>query len=299
MNDANPINPQRVFWELSPRLPDGAILAGDSGSSANWFARDLKIRKGMMASLSGNLATMGCGRAVRHRRQVRVPGPAGDRLVGDGAMQMNGNAGAHHRRQVLEGVEGPALHRAGAQQPRPEPGDVGAAGDGGRPEVRGLAGPARTSPTPRYAESIGLQGHPRGPAGPVGPRVGRGARCGPARGARGATPTRTCRRCRRTSPSSRRRTSPQSLIKGDPNAGRHPPAVPQGHGGAAQAPREGLAGPPWRCLREVGISPRSCSAAARGRALAALRQAAAPIPAGGGHVPLSLRGLGHLARRPR
>ena len=75
MNDAKPLNPQRVFWELSPRLPDGCILAADSGSSANWFARDLKIRRGMMASLSGNLATMGSGRALRHRREVRLPGP--------------------------------------------------------------------------------------------------------------------------------------------------------------------------------------------------------------------------------
>ena len=45
MNDADPINPQRVFWELSPRLPDGCILTADSGSAANWYARDLKIRE--------------------------------------------------------------------------------------------------------------------------------------------------------------------------------------------------------------------------------------------------------------
>src|SRR5881227_2343937 len=55
---ANPINPQHVFWELSPRLPDNCILTSDSGSAANWFARDIKIRPGMLASLSGNLATM-------------------------------------------------------------------------------------------------------------------------------------------------------------------------------------------------------------------------------------------------
>ena len=56
-----PINPQRVFWELSPRLPENCILSSDSGSAANWYARDLKIRRGMMASLSGDLATMGPG----------------------------------------------------------------------------------------------------------------------------------------------------------------------------------------------------------------------------------------------
>lgn len=61
MDDAEPLNPQRVFWELSPRLPDNCILTCDSGSAANWWARDLKVRRGMMASLSGNLATMGPG----------------------------------------------------------------------------------------------------------------------------------------------------------------------------------------------------------------------------------------------
>jgi pyruvate dehydrogenase (quinone) len=90
MNDADPINPQRVFWELSPRLPDRAILTCDSGSSANWWARDLKVRAGMMASLSGNLATM--GPAVPYAIAAKFAHP--DRpvvaCVGDGAMQMNG-----------------------------------------------------------------------------------------------------------------------------------------------------------------------------------------------------------------
>ncbi|HEY5368144.1 MAG TPA: thiamine pyrophosphate-requiring protein, partial [Hanamia sp.] len=57
-DSAKPINPQRVFQELSPKLPDNCILSSDSGTSADWFARHLKIRKGMKASLSGNLATM-------------------------------------------------------------------------------------------------------------------------------------------------------------------------------------------------------------------------------------------------
>ena len=61
MSAAEPVNPQRVYWELSPRLPENCILSCDSGTSAAWYARDLKIRPGMMASLSGGLATMGCG----------------------------------------------------------------------------------------------------------------------------------------------------------------------------------------------------------------------------------------------
>ena len=90
MNEAHPVNPQRVFWELSPRLPEGCILTCDSGSSAAWYARDLKVRRGMMASLSGGLATM--GPAVPYAIGAKFAHP--DRhviaLLGDGAMQMIG-----------------------------------------------------------------------------------------------------------------------------------------------------------------------------------------------------------------
>jgi pyruvate dehydrogenase (quinone) len=90
MDSANPINPQRLFWELSPRLPDECILSCDSGSAASWYARDLKMRRGMMASLSGTLATMGpavpyaIGAKFCHPERVVIA------IAGDGAMQMNG-----------------------------------------------------------------------------------------------------------------------------------------------------------------------------------------------------------------
>ena len=90
MSPANPVNPQRVFWELSPRLPSDCILCADSGSSANWFARDLKIRPGMSASLSGNLATMGPGVPYAIGAKFAFPERPVIALVGDGAMQMNG-----------------------------------------------------------------------------------------------------------------------------------------------------------------------------------------------------------------
>ncbi|MBR0774631.1 thiamine pyrophosphate-requiring protein [Bradyrhizobium diazoefficiens] len=89
---ASPVNPQLVAWELSPRLPDRAIITSDSGSCANWFARDLKMRRGMTASLSGGLASMGA--AVPYALAAKYAHP--DRpviaLVGDGAMQMNNMA---------------------------------------------------------------------------------------------------------------------------------------------------------------------------------------------------------------
>src|SRR5881398_2833123 len=90
MLEADPINPQRVFFELSKRLPDGAILTSDSGSAANWYARDIKIRKGMMGSLSGTLATMGPGVPYSIAAKFAHPNRPVFALVGDGAFQMNG-----------------------------------------------------------------------------------------------------------------------------------------------------------------------------------------------------------------
>jgi pyruvate dehydrogenase (quinone) len=90
MNEANPINPQRVFWELSPVLPDNCILTADSGSVANWYARDIKIRRGMRASISGTLATMGCGVPYAVAAKFAYPTKVPVALVGDGAMLMNG-----------------------------------------------------------------------------------------------------------------------------------------------------------------------------------------------------------------
>jgi pyruvate dehydrogenase (quinone) len=89
---ADPVNPQLVFHELSPRLPDRCILTADSGSATNWWARHLRIRPGMDAALSGTLATM-CP-AVPYALAAKFAYP--DRpviaAIGDGAMQMIGNA---------------------------------------------------------------------------------------------------------------------------------------------------------------------------------------------------------------
>jgi pyruvate dehydrogenase (quinone) len=90
MDDARPINPQRVFWELSPRLPDDIILTCDSGTAAAWYARDLKLRRGMMGTLSGGLATMGCAVPYAIAAKFAYPTRPVIALVGDGAMQMNG-----------------------------------------------------------------------------------------------------------------------------------------------------------------------------------------------------------------
>jgi pyruvate dehydrogenase (quinone) len=89
---AHPINPQLVAWELSPRLPDRAIVTSDSGSCANWYARDLKMRRGMMCSLSGGLASMGAAVPYAIGAKFAHPDRPVIALVGDGAMQMNNMA---------------------------------------------------------------------------------------------------------------------------------------------------------------------------------------------------------------
>lgn len=89
---ANPVNPQRIFTELSSRLPERAIITSDSGSAANWYARDLMIRRDMMCSLSGGLASMGAGTPYAIAAKFAFPDRPVIACVGDGAMQMNNMA---------------------------------------------------------------------------------------------------------------------------------------------------------------------------------------------------------------
>jgi pyruvate dehydrogenase (quinone) len=86
------INPQRVVYELSPRLGPDAIVTSDSGSCANWYARDLKVQRGMMCSLSGGLASMGAAVPYAIAAKFAHPSRPVIALVGDGAMQMNNMA---------------------------------------------------------------------------------------------------------------------------------------------------------------------------------------------------------------
>ncbi|MBY8862225.1 thiamine pyrophosphate-requiring protein, partial [Nocardia sp. CA2R105] len=92
MLDAEPVNPMRVVWELSQRVPDNAIITADSGSSTNWYARCLRMRGTMRGSLSGTLATMGPGVPYAIGAKFAHPDRPAIALVGDGAMQMNGLA---------------------------------------------------------------------------------------------------------------------------------------------------------------------------------------------------------------
>jgi pyruvate dehydrogenase (quinone) len=92
MVEADPVNPMRLFHELSSRLPSDAMVAADSGSSANWYARQLMFRDDIRGSLSGTLATMGPGVPYAIGAKFAHPDRPAIAFVGDGAMQMNGLA---------------------------------------------------------------------------------------------------------------------------------------------------------------------------------------------------------------
>jgi pyruvate dehydrogenase (quinone) len=92
MLEARPVNPMRIVWELSERLPDNAIVSADSGSVANWYARFLKMRGDVRGSLSGTLATMGAAVPYAIGAKFAHPERPAIALTGDGAMQMNGLA---------------------------------------------------------------------------------------------------------------------------------------------------------------------------------------------------------------
>ncbi|MGF6965163.1 pyruvate dehydrogenase (quinone) [Paraburkholderia sp. WC7.3g] len=86
------LNPQLSVWELSKRIPSNAIVTSDSGSVANWYARDLQVQRGMMCSLSGGLASMGAAVPYAIAAKFAHPERPVIALVGDGAMQMNNMA---------------------------------------------------------------------------------------------------------------------------------------------------------------------------------------------------------------
>ena len=109
LQDADPINPQRLFWELNKYLPADAIISADSGSAANWYARDVKLGRGHMASLSGTLATMGPGVPYAIAAKFCHPKRPAVALVGDGAMQMNGMAELITAKKYFHQWEDPRL----------------------------------------------------------------------------------------------------------------------------------------------------------------------------------------------
>jgi pyruvate dehydrogenase (quinone) len=194
--DADPVNPMRLFSELSPRLPENAIVTADSGSSANWYARQLRFHGQMRGSLSGNLATMGPGVPYGIGAKFGCPDRPVIVFAGDGAMQMNGLAELITVKRYWEQWADPrlivaVLHNNDLNQ---------VTGRCGRwPAPRSSSDPSRcprsTTPgsPPAWAWTVWWWTSPIRSAPP-----GR-KRCAVAgRACWTCTATRTCHRCRRT-----------------------------------------------------------------------------------------------------
>jgi pyruvate dehydrogenase (quinone) len=89
---AKPINPMRIFSEFSKQAPADCMIAADSGSAANWYARQVRMRGTMRGTLSGTLATMGPAVPYAIGAKFAHPDRPAIAFEGDGAMQMNGLA---------------------------------------------------------------------------------------------------------------------------------------------------------------------------------------------------------------
>jgi pyruvate dehydrogenase (quinone) len=89
---AKPVNPMRIFSEFSRQAPENCMIAADSGSAANWYARQVRMRGTMRGTLSGTLATMGPAVPYAIGAKFAHPDRPAVAFEGDGAMQMNGLA---------------------------------------------------------------------------------------------------------------------------------------------------------------------------------------------------------------
>ncbi len=83
-----PMKPQVAANAINHYLTDDAIICTDSGTVTTYAARDIRIRRGQMFSLSGNLATMANGFPYAIAAQVAYPDRQCVALVGDGGFSM-------------------------------------------------------------------------------------------------------------------------------------------------------------------------------------------------------------------
>jgi pyruvate dehydrogenase (quinone) len=90
---AKPLNPELFFWEFSRVIPDDAVVTVDTGMSTTFFARAVRLRRGMKTAISGTLATMGPAVSYALAAKFAFPDRPAIAFVGDGAMQMLGMNG--------------------------------------------------------------------------------------------------------------------------------------------------------------------------------------------------------------
>ena len=79
MTDADPVNPMRIFHELSQRLPDERDRGRRLRQRRQLVRPAPEVPRRDPRFAVGHAGHDGPGRAVRDRREVGPPGPAGDR----------------------------------------------------------------------------------------------------------------------------------------------------------------------------------------------------------------------------
>ena len=201
--EASPLNPLKVFHELSPRLPDGCVITADSGSGTNWWARHLRFRRGMRGALSGTLATMGPALPYALAAKFVFPDRPGDRRRGRRRDADERAQRADRRGQAPRPLDGPAVHRAGARTTATSTRSRGSSAcwPATRSSRRRSAFPtSRTRATRSCSGSGASASTRRRRSGRRGTRRWRPT----CRWSTRRSPTPRCRRCRRTSSSSRR-----------------------------------------------------------------------------------------------
>ena len=83
-----PIKPQVIATAVSNELDNDAIVSVDSGTNTIWAARYIQVHDKMKFSLSGTLATMGCGLPYAIAAKVAYPERQSVAFVGDGGFTM-------------------------------------------------------------------------------------------------------------------------------------------------------------------------------------------------------------------
>jgi pyruvate dehydrogenase (quinone) len=83
-------NPRRIFHELNKRLPHGAIVTCDAGTTADWYGHHIRLRRGMKGDLSGRLASMNGAMPYAVAAKFAYSDRTVICTIGDGAFQMLG-----------------------------------------------------------------------------------------------------------------------------------------------------------------------------------------------------------------
>jgi pyruvate dehydrogenase (quinone) len=83
-------NPRRIFHELNARLPHGAIVTCDAGTTADWYGHHIRLRRGMKGDMSGRLASMNGAMPYAVAAKFAYSDRTVICTIGDGAFQMLG-----------------------------------------------------------------------------------------------------------------------------------------------------------------------------------------------------------------